>query len=83
MADVEVRLMLPVDNRIITVELDDTMTPDEVVNELVAESVIQPSDAGYQLAIKGGDQINATTQLRNVSLTGDSIIRVIPATDAG
>lgn len=75
--------MLPVDGRIISVELDDTMTPDEVINELITENVLPNSDDGYQLAIKGGDQINPTTQLKDTQLTSDNVLRVIPATQAG
>ncbi|MEM8948765.1 MAG: hypothetical protein AAGC99_05475 [Pseudomonadota bacterium] len=83
MADIGVRIMLPVDGRIISVELDDTMTPDEVINELITENVLPNSDDGYQLAIKGGDQINPTTQLKDTQLTSDNVLRVIPATQAG
>jgi len=83
MADIEVRLMLPVDGRIVTVELEDTMTPDEIVNELIAGEVIQPSDSGYKLAVKGGAELNSTTQLKEIGLKDDDVIRVIPATDAG
>ena len=83
MPDIEVRLMLPVDNRIMTIELDDTMTSEEVVNELITENVLAPSEDGYQLALKGGEQINSSTQLKDTSITAGSVIRVIPATNAG
>lgn len=83
MADREVRIMLPVDGRIVTVELEDTMTSDEIINELLANDVIQRSPAGYKLAIKGGAELNATTQLKNADLNPNTVIQVIPATDAG
>ena len=83
MADIEVRIMLPVDNRIVTVELEDSMTADEIINELLANDVIQRSEAGYKLGLKGGAELNATSQLKDLEIDGDSVIQVIPATDAG
>ena len=83
MADIEVRIMLPVDNRIVTVELEDSMTADEIINELIANDVIQPSEAGYKLGLKGGAELNATSQLKDLDIDNDSVIQVIPATDAG
>lgn len=83
MPDIEVRLMLPIDNRMITAELDDSMTPDEIVAELIASNTIQPSDSGYRLAIKGGAQLNATTALKDANLGPNDVVLVIPATDAG
>lgn len=83
MANLEVRIMLPVDNRIVTVELDDSMTADDVISELVANGLIQPSEAGYKLGLKGGAELNANTQLKSLDLNENSIIQVVPATDAG
>ena len=59
------------------------MTAVEIINELLANDVIQRSDAGYKLAVKGGAELNANTQLKNLELDDNSVIQVIPATDAG
>lgn len=83
MSDIEVRIMLPVDGRIVTAELEDSMNADEIINELLANNVIQPSPAGYKLGLKGGAELNTTTQLKDLDLNEDSVLQVIPATDAG
>ena len=66
MAERAVRIMLPVDGRILTVDLDDTMTTSEVVAELLAAGQIQPNPHGYQLGKKGGDLLNRDAVIRDI-----------------
>jgi len=83
MADRAIRIMLPVDGRILTVDLDDSMTTSEVIAELLAGGQIQPNQFGYQMGKKGGDLLNRDAAIRDLGLRDDNVLRVIPATDAG
>lgn len=83
MADKNIRIMLPVDGRILSVTIDDSMTGDEVIAELLTQNQIQPNAHGYQLGRKGGDLINRNATLSDLNLTDDDVLTVIPATDAG
>lgn len=82
MADINVKFKHPIDSREITVTLDDDMTAEEAINELLANKFIQPNQFGYQLAIKGG-LLSAETKFKDAGLTKDSVVRVVPMTDAG
>ncbi len=83
MAEMAVRIMLPIDGRILTVDLDDTMTTAEIVTELLAGGQLQPNEHGYQMGKKGGDLLNRDSPIRDLGLAPDDVLRVIPATDAG
>jgi hypothetical protein len=78
-----VRFMHPIDNRIVTVTMDSDMTAQEAVNELLANQFVQPSQFGYRLRIKGGDDLSPETKFKDARLTDESIVNVIPMTDAG
>jgi hypothetical protein len=83
MANLELRFLLPPDNREIVVELDDTMTPRDVLKELLVAHAIDPNPHGYTFALKGGDVLNDDTEFRALNLSAGAVIRVIPATVAG
>ena len=84
MPDVSVRFVHPTDGRQISVTLDDTMTVEEVVSELVANGFVKPSAQGYNLAPKGGDMITPNSlSLSQGGVHDGDTVRVIPATDAG
>jgi hypothetical protein len=83
MADRAVRIQLPIDGRIMTVDMDDTMTTREVIDELLANNVLQPNDHGYQMGRKSGDLLNFNDRIGDLNLSADDVLRVIPATDAG
>ena len=59
------------------------MTPPEIVDELLANKVINPNPHGYLLGVKGGDYLNNDQPLSAINLQPGAQIRVIPATDAG
>ncbi|WP_299273588.1 ubiquitin-like domain-containing protein [uncultured Psychroserpens sp.] len=83
MADVTINFMHPTDGRVISVTLDNTMTGQEVIAELIANDFVPASNEGYNIAIKGGEQLeNEKTLLQN-GVEDNQTIRVIPATDAG
>jgi len=83
MADVKVNFLHPTDGRQLTVGLDDSITAQEAVAELIAADFITPNPHGYGLAIKGGNMLEPGQSFRNASVADNSTIRVLPATDAG
>lgn len=83
MSDIQIRFMHPTDGRIITVTLDDTMTTQEVISELITNDFVSPNPQGYNLAIKGGAQLQAESTLNSGGVRDGDTLRIIPATDAG
>jgi len=83
MADIRVNFLHPTDGRILTVTLDETMTADEVIGELIANDFIAPNPQGYNLTIKGGKALASGETFLEADTKDDDTIRVIPATDAG
>jgi len=81
--DVQVSFVHYSDGRIINVTLDGEMTGREVIQELVANDFVPSNDNGYNLALKGGHQLDNSKTLAENSIRNNDIIRVIPATDAG
>ncbi|MCP5008002.1 MAG: hypothetical protein GY941_29320 [Planctomycetes bacterium] len=84
MADVNVNFMHPTDGRLLSVELDDTITAQEAIAELISENFIPSSAEGYALSIKGGGAMLSTTQtFRDAGVQDNTVLRIIPQTDAG
>lgn len=83
MADVSVNFMHPTDGRVVSVTVDDTMTGQEAVGELIANDFVPASGEGYNLAIKGGSQLDNAKTLDENGVKDNDTIRVLPATDAG
>ncbi len=83
MADVKVNFMHPTDGRLLTVTVDDTMTAQDALSELIANDFVQPNPQGYTLAIKGGAELQPNQSFLNAGISDDTTIRVIPAIDAG
>lgn len=83
MADVNIIFMHPGDGRKLTVTLDNSITAEEAVAELIAAEFIPPSDQGYTLAIKGGAEIPTGKSFQDAGVENNNTIRIVPATDAG
>lgn len=84
MADVNVGFMHPTDGRLLNVELDDTITAQEAIAELISENFIPSSSEGYALAIKGeGDMLSANQSFRDAGVQDNTVLRIIPQTNAG
>lgn len=83
MSDVNVNFMHPTDGRVVSVTVDDTMTGQEAVGELIANEFVPASGEGYNLAIKGGAQLNNAKTLAENGVKDNDTLRVLPATDAG
>ncbi len=83
MADITVKFMHPTDGRLVDVDMDDGMTPVEVVSELIQGGFINSNPQGYNLAKKGGAQLNDQCSFTYAGVGNNDVVRVIPATDAG
>lgn len=83
MAEINVSFMHPTDGRVIDVDLDNSMTANEVIAELIANDFIPGSEQGYNLSIKGGAQIQNSQTLAVANVKNNDTLRIIPATDAG
>lgn len=75
--------MHPTDGRVISVDLDSTMTGNEIVNELIVGDFISSSADGYSLAIKGGAELKMDSSLEENNVQDGATLRVVTATDAG
>lgn len=83
MSDVDISFMHPTDGRLLNVQLDDTITAQEAISELISENFIPSDSQGYKLAIKGGNEININQSFRDANVQNGTVIRVLPQTDAG
>ena len=83
MSDVSVKFMHPTDGRLLNVELDDTITSQEAIAELISADFIPSSPEGYALAVKGGAMLGPDESFRDAGVQSDTVLRVVPATDAG
>ena len=83
MADLQVYFKHPTDGRTVTVTVDDTMTAQEAIGELLSADFIAPSSQGYNLSVKGGDLLLPDQSFAEARVVNKATLRVIPATDAG
>ena len=77
--NVKVNFMHPTDGRVVTVTLDSTMT----AQEAISSNFISPNPQGYNLAIKGGAQLQQNQTFADAGIKDGDTLRIIPATDAG
>lgn len=83
MADLNVSFMHPTDGRTVSVTLDDGISAQEAIKELIESSFIPANPQGYNLAKKAGAQLQANQTFRDAGIKDNDIVRIIPATDAG
>ena len=83
MSDVKVQFQHPVDGRLAEVELEDSMTAAEAVENLIDGGFVQSNPEGYELARRGGALIDPRQSFAGADIVEGDIVRVIPATVAG
>jgi hypothetical protein len=84
MPDVNVNFQHPTDGRVITVEVDDTMTGQEAVGELLANNFVPPHSQGYGLVVSdSGTIIGGPQTLAEAGVKNGTKITIIPNTEAG
>lgn len=77
MAEVNVNFLHPTDGRMLTVGVDETITAQEAIAELIASQFIPPSELGYQLAIKGGAELQAEQSFRDAGIQDNTTVKII------
>jgi hypothetical protein len=82
MADVTVHFVHPTDRRVITVTVDDTMTAQEAIGELLANNFVPPSPTRYELRVNNA-VLDGNETLAQGGVVNNSKIRVDAALDAG
>jgi ribosomal protein S6E (S10) len=85
MANVNVKFIHPTHGSEMVVLLEDNITGQEVITELIDAEFIDHAPEGYKLAIKGGNEINLAQSLGSAGVKEPDAnnVRIIPATDAG
>ena len=83
MKDIMVYFQHPTDGGQLSVELDGSITAEEIIEELIQNEFVPPSKMGYDLGIKSGPLIQEKQTLTEAGVGNNTVIRVIPATDAG
>jgi len=85
MADIDVSFIHPTDGRLLNVQLDDTITAQEAIAELISVNFIPQYKypRSYALAIKGGNMIGINQYFRDANVQNGAILQIVPQTDAG
>ncbi|MFH1113036.1 MAG: hypothetical protein V1792_03865 [Pseudomonadota bacterium] len=83
METIKVSFMHPTDGRLLSANIDGTMTAGDAIEELIGNDFIARNPQGYNLAIKGGAQLNADQSFVEAGVQEGAVLRIIPATDAG
>lgn len=82
--EISVTFLHPTNGTHMPVGFDGNNTASTVINNLIAAKFIPDNPAGgYSLCVKGGSEIKADQMLAKCGITNGSVIRVVPATDAG
>lgn len=82
-SEIKIQILHPTDGRIITIELDNSYTSSEIITELIENNFLSSSLGGYRIAIKGGNSLDINSTLRDLNIKNGTILRIVPATDAG
>ena len=85
MPEISVNFIHPTDNGVMTVIIDDAMTAEEIIRELLANNFVPPHPEGYQLALVETDKkmIRPEQTLAEVGARNGAKIQVLPSTPAG
>lgn len=82
MTDVTVQFVHPTDGRVITVTVDNTMSSQDAISELLANNFVPPAPTGYELSVNGR-RLTEHQTLAEAGVVNNSKIRVNPKTEAG
>lgn len=82
MSLIDVTFIHPVDGTTVDVTLDDNMTADDIINELINAGFIQRTSDGYDLSVKGGGWVDGNQALRDGGAIDKCIVRIVPLTCA-
>lgn len=82
MPDVNVNFVHPTDGRVLTVTVDDTMTAQEAIAELLANNFVSPGPGGYEL-VENNNTLLPNQTLADARVRDGAKIRVNPTLLAG
>lgn len=84
MPDLSVNFMHPTDGGVMTVTIDDAMTAQELMSELLANNFVPPHPEGYQLSVvETGMIVRADQTLAEAGARNGAKIKVLPTAPAG
>jgi hypothetical protein len=84
MPEISVNFIHPTDRGMMTVIIDDAMTAEEIIGELLANNFVPPIPEGYQLSMVETDMIVRPEQtIAEAGAKNGSKIHVLPSTPAG
>lgn len=83
MNDLSINIIHPTDGRTISVTLDGSMTPNELIGELIKHEFISASMQGYSIGLKGGLILDSLKSIYKSGVKDNDTLRIIPSTDAG
>lgn len=83
LADIELNFIHPTHGDVVRARVDDAMTAQEIVFDLVRSGFLPANSLGYTLSVKGGEQIGLDERLSAAQVRSGASIRINPITEAG
>ncbi len=83
MANISVTFMHPIDRRSMVVTVEDSMTADEAIGNLIANNAIPTHAGGYRLQIKGGRELQGNETLASAGVKDGAELNILSSTDTG
>lgn len=83
MTDLPITFIHPIDSREIDVTVDDQLTGQAALDNLIAETFITANAEGYILAPKGGDQMALDQSFAAAGIAKGTKIKILPGLVAG
>ncbi|NOQ25733.1 MAG: hypothetical protein GQ564_10270 [Bacteroidales bacterium] len=81
MNELSINIVHPMDGRVISVTLDSSMTPNEIIRELISHEFIGTEI--YSLGIKGGHILDLYKSIYQSGVKDNDTLRIIPSVCAG
>jgi hypothetical protein len=83
MANFDITFIHPTDRSKMEVSVPGTMTGNEIIEHLLDKDFMPRDSQGYELMIKGGNQISLDQSLEKAGVSKGDTIRVVPQTVGG
>ncbi len=81
MTELNLNLVHPTDGRVISVTLDNSMTPNEIIGELISHKFIDANS--YSIGVKGGLILDLDKSIIQSGVNNNDTLRIIPSVCAG
>jgi hypothetical protein len=83
MPDISVNFVHPTSGKTLAVTLDDGMTAQEAIGQLLENQFVPQLPNGYELGVKGGSRLRSDESFAAARVASGAMIQVLPATEAG